>query len=73
MHNYVLIQHNFSQFVIYELKPELKVWKIYNVKKIIILMIIIAGIIILKLYVLFLKFFNYLSMINIFIVMLQEK
>jgi hypothetical protein len=27
MHNYFLIEHNYSQSVIYNLKPELKFWK----------------------------------------------
>jgi len=46
MHNYFLIEHNYSQSVIYYFKSELKFWKDYNVVKIIILMIVISGIII---------------------------
>jgi len=46
MHNYFLIEHNYSQFVIYNFKSELKFWKNYNVVKIIIVMIVILGIII---------------------------
>jgi len=45
LHNYVLIEHNYSQFVIYNFKSELKFWKNYNVVKIIIIMIVISGII----------------------------
>ncbi len=46
MHNYFLIEHNYSQHVIYNFKSELKIWKIYNVVKIIIVRIVILGIII---------------------------
>jgi len=46
MHNYFLIEHNYSQSVIHNFKSELKFWKIYNVVKVIIVMIIISGIII---------------------------
>ncbi len=46
MHNYFLIEHNYSQSVIYNFKSELKFWKDYNVVKIIIVMIVISGIII---------------------------
>ncbi len=45
-HNYFLIEHNYSQSVIYNFKFELKFWKNYNVIKITILMIVISGIII---------------------------
>jgi cytochrome b subunit of formate dehydrogenase len=45
MHNYVLIEHNYSQFVIYNLNSELNFWKYYNVGKIFIVMIVISGII----------------------------
>jgi len=31
MHNYVLIEHNYSVSVIYNFKSELKFWKDYNV------------------------------------------
>ncbi len=34
MHNYFLIGHNYSHYVIYNFKPELKIWKNYNVVKI---------------------------------------
>jgi hypothetical protein len=46
MHNYFLIEHNYSQSVTYNFKSELKFWKDYNVVKIIIVMIVISGIII---------------------------
>jgi len=46
MHNYFLIENNYSQYVIYNFKSELKFWKSYNVVKIIIVMIIVSGIII---------------------------
>jgi hypothetical protein len=46
MHNYFLIEHNYSQSVIYNFKSELKFWKDYNVVKITIAVIIILGIII---------------------------
>jgi len=46
MHNYFLIEHHFSQFVIYNLKFEIKFWKIYNVVKIIIEKLLISRIII---------------------------
>jgi len=46
MHNYFLIEHNYSQHVIYNFKSELKFWKSYNVVKIIIVRIVISGIII---------------------------
>jgi len=45
VHNYFLIEHNYSQSVIYNFKSELKFWKIYNVAKIIILIILISEII----------------------------
>jgi len=44
--NCFLIEHNYSQPVNYNFKSELKILRIYNVVKIIIVMIIIAGIII---------------------------
>jgi len=46
MHNYFLIEHNYSRFVIYNFKLELKFWKNYSVIKIIILLILIPRIII---------------------------
>jgi len=46
MHNYFLIEHNYSKSVIYNFKSELKFWKNYNVVKIIIVMSIISGFII---------------------------
>jgi len=46
MHNYFLIEHNYSKHVIYNFKSELIIWKIYNVVKIIIVRIVISGIII---------------------------
>jgi len=46
MNNYFLIEHNYSQYVIYNFKFELKFWKDYNVVRIIIVMIIISKIII---------------------------
>jgi hypothetical protein len=46
MHNYFLIEHNYSQSVIYKIKSDLKFWKIYNVVKIVIVMIVISGVII---------------------------
>jgi len=46
MHNYFLIEHNYSQSIIYNFKSELKFWKNYNVVKIIIFMIVSSGIII---------------------------
>jgi len=42
MHNYLLIEHNYFQSIIYSFKFELKVWKDYNVVKIIIVMIVIS-------------------------------
>jgi len=45
MHNYLLIEHNYSQSIIYNFKSELIFWKTYNVVKIIIVMIVISGII----------------------------
>jgi hypothetical protein len=46
MHNYLLTEHNRSQYVIYNLKSELKFWKNYNVVKIIIVMNVFSRIII---------------------------
>jgi hypothetical protein len=46
MHNYFLIEHNYSKSVIYNFKSELIFWKDYNVVKIIIVMTVISGIII---------------------------
>ncbi len=63
MHNYFLIEHNYSQFVIYNMKSELKFWKNYNVVRVIIERIVISGIIII--FFNFLKFSNYLYIINI--------
>jgi len=42
VHNHFLIEHNYSQYVIYNFKPELKIWKNYSVVKIIILLILIS-------------------------------
>jgi len=36
VHNYFLIEHNYSHSVIYNFKPELKIWKNYSVVRIII-------------------------------------
>ena len=44
MDNYFLIEHNYSHSVIYNFKPELKIWKNYSVVKIIILLILISQI-----------------------------
>jgi len=46
MHNYFLIEHNYSQSVVYKFKFELKFWKKYNVVKIISVMILVLRIII---------------------------
>jgi len=46
VHNYFLIEHNYSHSVIYNFKPELKIWKNYSVIIIIILLILISRIII---------------------------
>jgi len=46
MYNYFLIEHNYSQSVIYKLKSEYKFWKNNNVVEIIIVRIVIWGIII---------------------------
>jgi len=46
MHNCFLIELNYSQSVIYNFKSELKIWKDYNVVKIIIVMIKISRIMI---------------------------
>jgi hypothetical protein len=46
MHNFFLIEHNYSKSVTYNFKSELKFWKKYNVVKIIIVMSIISGFII---------------------------
>jgi len=46
MHNYFLIERNYSQSVIYNFKSELIFWKNYNVVKINIVIILISGIII---------------------------
>jgi hypothetical protein len=45
MHNYFLIENNYSQSVNYSFKSELKFWKDYSVVKIIIVMIVIITII----------------------------
>jgi len=50
MHNYFLIEHNYSHSVIYNFKLELKIWKFYYVVKIIILLILISRIILLLLF-----------------------
>jgi len=52
MHNYFVIEHNYSCFVIYNFKPELKIWKNYSVVKINFLLILISRIII---------YYNYLK------------
>jgi hypothetical protein len=44
MHNYFLIEHNYSQYVVYDFKSELKFWKNYDVIKIVIARILISGI-----------------------------
>ncbi len=46
MHNYFLIEHDYSHYVIHNFKSELKLWINYNVVKIIIVMIVISEIII---------------------------
>jgi len=46
MHNNFLIEHNYSQPIIYNFKSELRFWKDYYVVRIIIVMIVIARIII---------------------------
>jgi len=46
VHNYFLIEHNYSHSLIYNFKPELKIWKNYSVVRIIILLILISRIII---------------------------
>jgi len=46
VHNYFLIEHNYSDSVSYNFKPELKLWKTDNVVKMIILLILISKIII---------------------------
>jgi len=46
MHNYFLRKHEYSQSVIYNSKSKLQCWKIYDLMKIIIIMIMIARIII---------------------------
>jgi hypothetical protein len=46
MHKYFLIEHYYSLSVIYNFKPELKIWKNYSVVQIIILLILISQIII---------------------------
>ncbi len=43
MHNYFLIEHNYSLSIIYNFKSKLKFWKDYNVVKIIIVMIVIMN------------------------------
>jgi len=46
VHNYFLIEHNCSHFIIYNFKPELKIWKNYRAIKIIILLFLMSQIII---------------------------
>jgi hypothetical protein len=46
MHNYFPIEPNYSHSIIYNFKRELKIWKNYNVVKIIILLILMSRIII---------------------------
>jgi len=41
VHNYFLIEHNYSHSLIYNFKPKLKIWKNYSVVKITILPILI--------------------------------
>jgi hypothetical protein len=36
VHNYFLIEHNYSHSAIYNLKPELNIWKNYGVVKIVV-------------------------------------
>jgi len=48
MHNYFLIEHKYSQSVIYNFKTEFKIWKDCSVVKIIVVIIVISGIIIKK-------------------------
>jgi hypothetical protein len=62
----LLIEHNYSQSIIYNFKSELKFWKKYNVIQIIIVMIVISGIIIREFLFDLKKFLNYLAMINVF-------
>jgi len=69
MHNYFLIEHNYSQIIIYNFKSELKFWNFKNVVKIIIVMIVIAWIII---QYFFFFFCNYLRIINIFIIIIRK-
>ncbi len=46
MHNYFLIEHNYLQYVIYNSKPELKIWINCSVIRIIILNILFSQVII---------------------------
>jgi hypothetical protein len=46
MHKFYLIKHNYSKYIIYNFKSDLKFWKNYNVIKIIIVLIVISEIII---------------------------
>jgi hypothetical protein len=65
MHNYFLIEHSYSQSVIYNFKSELKIWKHYSVVKIITVMIVI--------YLSMMKFFtiiNAIIVINVTILIL---
>jgi len=43
MHDHFLIEHYYSQSIIYNFKSEINFWKDYNVGKIIIIMIVISG------------------------------
>jgi hypothetical protein len=53
VHNYFLIEQYYSHYVIYNFKPELKIWKTYSVVKIITLLILISriNILMIKIYV----------------------
>jgi hypothetical protein len=46
VHNYFLIEHNYLQYVIYNSKPELKIWINCSVIRIIILNILFSQVII---------------------------
>jgi uncharacterized membrane protein len=48
VHNYFLIENNYSDSVIYNFKPESQIWKTYNVVQIIILLILISKKVVLK-------------------------
>jgi hypothetical protein len=46
MNNYFLIEHNYSHSEIYNLKPELEIWKKCSVVKLVVWLILISRIII---------------------------